>query len=174
MRIAFLFSTLLFAGSVFGYGMRIDFSGTWVPDPTKSTSAHRFKLPRQSPDLAPRPELPAAEPDAMDAVEKIEQKGANIKVSTMNSKNEVVQTLSLATDGLEKVNKLPSGVIHKSTAYWESTKLIVTWSLEYDGKVFSRGQDTRELSEDEKEQTLTKHIEDSSSVTDLKIVFHRQ
>lgn len=110
----------------------------------------------------------------MDAVEKIDQKGANIKVSTLNARNEVVQTLALATDGLEKVNKLPSGVIHKSTAYWESTKLIVTWSLEYDGKVFSRGQDTRELSEDEKEQTLTKHIEDSSSVTDLKIVFHKQ
>jgi hypothetical protein len=155
-----------------GYDIRVDLSGTWVPDSAKSTMNKHLKT-------TPSTNLPAAPPPPPEGSiypsEKIEQQGTTITISTLGSDGKVMSTIILSADGEEKVNQMAEGAIqHRSVTLWEGNKLVTTWKMERDGKVFMEGKDIRELSDDEKVQNLQKHMQDSKSVTDMTIVLVKQ
>jgi hypothetical protein len=150
--------------------IRPDFSGTWVPDATNSTINKKLKT---TPDPNAPPSPPSPPGGSIYPIEKIEQKGTNVKISTLDDAGTTINAIVLSADGIEKVNDLGT-VKHNSVTLWEERKLVTEWKLERDGAVFMQGKDTRELSEDDAVLTLRKHAEDSRSVSDMVIAFKRK
>ena len=145
MKAILILYLVLFASVLFAYDIRIDLSGKWIPE------------------------------RATDPTEHIEQKGADVKIETLGPKGEVLSTLVLSADGLERTNVLEGGKAkHFSVTLWEGNKLVTTWKLERDGRVFQEGKDERELSEDEMVQTLKRRTVEGKTITDVTIVMKKK
>lgn len=167
---ALVVALLFFVSIGLALDIRQDFSGTWVPDSTRSTTNKKLKA---QPDPKAPPAPPAPPEGSIYPTERIEQKGTNVTITALDEKGNTISTLILSADGMERINKMGT-VTHKSVTLWEERRLVTEWKLERDGAVFMQGKDIRELSEDEASLTLHKHAEDSKSVSDMVIVFKRQ
>jgi len=170
--VALWFALVCSASMAIGYDIRTDLSGTWVPDATKSTEHKQLK---STPATNAPPAPPPSPEGSIYPSEKITQQGTTITISTLGADGKATNTIVLSADGEEKVNQMADGAIHhRSVTLWEGNRLVTDWKLERDGKVFMEGKDIRELSDDEKTQTLQKHMQDSKSVTDMTIVLVKQ
>src|ERR1700676_2498318 len=97
-----------------------DFSGTWKPDPSKST----IKVtPVKNPNTSASDVPPPPPPDEQ-GPEVIDQKDNVLKIGVL------VFTL----DGRENNNELGQGLFQKSKTHWEGSKIITEWVLENDGQ----------------------------------------
>jgi len=128
-----------------GQGIKgLDFSGRWELAKTKSS------MPSPSPD---------------NLVEQIEQRGAQLKISTTSKDWDTSQPISatlfaltipevtVTPDNLERDQKFGPGELVYRT-HWEGGKVVTDWKLLHDGEEVMTGKWSRSLSDDGKTQIL--------------------
>jgi hypothetical protein len=137
-----------------------DFSGTWKPDPSKST----FKLtPVKNPDPSAS-DVPPPPPSDEQPPEVIDQKDNALKIGE----------LAFTLDGRENTNQLGEGFVQKSKTHWEGAKLITEWVLERDGQKLVTARQVRSLAQDGKTQIVDTHVQTPSTIRDSHDVMIKQ
>jgi hypothetical protein len=160
MLLRLLGSLVLVASLLLSQVRKPDFSGTWKPDPSKST----FKVtPVKNPDHAV-PDVPPPSPHDEQPPEVIDQKDNTLKIGE----------LAFTLDGRENTNEHGEGLFQKSKTHWEGNKLITEWVLEHDGQKLVTARQVRSLADDRKTQIVDTHIETPETIIDSHAVMGKQ
>lgn len=149
-----------------------DLSGVWRPDPAVSRIEKVLKEYVDPAMGTAPPPPPSGQP--IHPIERIEQEGSKIRVSSLDESGTVISTLELTADGSPTVNRLPGGqVVHRARTRWKDSALHVEWSMERGGQKFIWGRDVRSLSDSGATQRLERDVEDAKSKTHVVVVLRR-
>jgi len=168
-KVALAAVCVLVAASLSAQSLK-QFVGIWRVDPDKSQEK---ATPLQNPN-ANAPDIPPPPPsDHKYTLEKIQQAGAQLKISGGEAGTTAVYTID--PSGKEVSDAIPDapGCVRIATTRWDKDKLVTEWKMQRNGETFMHGTDVHSLADDG-QLLVTRLIESERHRADVRLTLKRE